>query len=78
MLQQLLAQDVTEEDADERHSPQELQLFGDQVHRLVEARRAEMGMSAPPPPDQGRFIPLPSGPSAWRCSSGLALSQQRT
>lgn len=38
MLQQLPAQDVTEENADERHRPQELQLLGDQVHGIIEAR----------------------------------------
>lgn len=41
VLQQLLAQDVTEEDPDQRHSPQELQLLGDQGHGLVKARREQ-------------------------------------
>ena len=40
-LQQLLAQDVAEEDPDERHPPQELQLLGDQGHGLVEAGREQ-------------------------------------
>ena len=36
VLQQLLAQDVAEEDPDERDPPQELQLLGDQGHGLIE------------------------------------------
>lgn len=41
VLQQLLAQDVTEEDPDQRNTPQELQLLGDQGHGLVKARREQ-------------------------------------
>lgn len=48
VLQQLLAQDVAEEDPDERHPPQELQLLGDQGHGLVEAgREQEHGRVSP-------------------------------
>lgn len=41
VLQKLLVQDVTEEDPDQRHPPQELQLFGDQGHGLVKATREQ-------------------------------------
>lgn len=60
MLQQLLAEDVTEENADERHSPQELQLLGDQVHGLIEARTEQQtGMSVPLSVCQGEPCSLP-------------------
>lgn len=63
VLQRLLAQDVAEEDPDERHPPQELQLLGDQGHGLVEAgaRAGSMGVSAPPdgrPPGGVAACPL--------------------
>lgn len=67
VLQQLLAQDVAEEDPDERHPPQELQLLGDQGHGLVEAgREQEHGRVSPP---DGR----PPGGVAEHCPSARQI-----
>lgn len=48
VLQELLAEDVAEEDADQVDPPEVLQLLGEEGHRLVQATRRESNMSETP------------------------------
>lgn len=74
VLQQLLIQDVTEEDPDERHPPKELQLFGDQGHGLVKARREQDRGSASAAGWPGRAHSTPQ--RAFRSEEGLQPATQ--